>query len=117
MIAVAGVLTVIYRSLWMVLAMAAVVGLFVVMMRRQPAWRFDEQGIHAARGLVVPWSHASRVERRRTGLLRPEVLVLDPPFKIVGLGAITFVPLGALTPEWRNTDIGEAIDRWGPGTS
>jgi hypothetical protein len=116
-IAVAVVLTVIYRRIWIVVVMATVVGLLAVLMRRQPTWRFDEHGIHAGRDLVIPWVHAARVERRRTGLLRQEVLVMDPPFKLVGLGAITFVPLGALNPEWRNTDIGAAIDRWGPGTS
>jgi len=116
-IAVVGVLALVHRRIWTVALLAVVVASSVVLMRRQPTWKFDERGIHAGRDLVIPWSHAGRVERRRSGLLRQEVLVLDPPYKLVGLGAITFVPLDALTREWRETDIGEAIDRWGPGAT
>ena len=114
-IAVVGVLTAVYRGVWMIALLATVVGLSLVVMRRQPTWTFDERGIHAGRDRVIPWSHAARVERRRTGLLRQEVLVLDPPYQLVGFGAIIFVPLDALTRSWRETDIGDAIDRWGPG--
>ena len=116
-IAVVGVLALVHRRIWTVAVLVTVVAISVAVMRRQPTWKFDEHGIHAGPDLVIPWSHAGRVERRRNGLLRQEVLVLDPPYKLVGFGAVVFVPLDALARGWRETDIGDAIDRWGPGAA